>query len=170
MLSALVPPGFYVYVSHIMLSTASGRARPRPANSFRANGDSNALSNMRAVLLFCAFAVVPPGFYVSNGATVPCPVNSFRADWVAAFQATSCESCGEGVQLDKTEKIAVFDITTGAQTLLAVATSSEDCCKCWWLFVGGRGKGCFGSCGEGVPLEKTERIAVLILPLECRLC
>lgn len=82
-------------------------------------------------------AVVPPGFYVSNGGTVPCPSNSFRADWVAAFQAGSCESCGEGVQLDKTEKIAVFDITTGAQTLLAVATSSEDCCKCWELRQGG---------------------------------
>lgn len=73
---------------------------------------------------------MPPGFYVgSSGVTTQCPGNSFRAGWAVVSQAGACEGCGNGVQLDPSERIAVFNITTGAQSLLPVGTSGEDCCE-----------------------------------------
>jgi len=73
-------------------------------------------------------AVTPPGYYTANGATMPCPAGTFRADWLPASQASSCTSCGVGVKADKTDRITQY-LVDGSSVEIAVTTSTEDCCE-----------------------------------------
>jgi hypothetical protein len=74
--------------------------------------------------------VTPPGHYTSGGSTHICPDGSFRSDWLPAQQATACTSCGSGVQGDKSDRLMVYNLTTGATSLLPVMTTGGDCCEC----------------------------------------
>lgn len=73
--------------------------------------------------------VTPPGHYTSGGSTQICPDGSFRADWLPAQQATACTSCGSGVQGDKSDRLTVYNMTTGTTSLLPVMTTGGDCCE-----------------------------------------
>jgi len=74
-------------------------------------------------------AVTPPGFKTSGGVTEQCPPGFFRADWLQPALATECHACGEGVKLDPSERLTVYDSRTGEASQLAVGTTDEDCCK-----------------------------------------
>lgn len=78
-------------------------------------------------------AVTPPGHYTAGGVTSICPDGSFRADWLPPAQAAACTPCGSGVQGDKSDRVTVYNLTTGAATRLPVMTTGGDCCEfCFW--------------------------------------
>lgn len=95
--------------------------------------------------------VTPPGFYTSGGVTQPCPDHSFRSDWLPFQQAGACTACGSGVQGDKSDRLTVYNLTTGATSLLPIMTSASDCCEwrrrlqisftCVYVNASGRGGG-----------------------------
>lgn len=63
--------------------------------------------------------------------TVPCGPNEFRAEWKPAAEAASCQSCGVGVNITKTDRIVVYDPANPSnETQISVATSADDCCEC----------------------------------------
>jgi len=72
-------------------------------------------------------AVTPPGFYTSGNGTQPCPAGTFRADWKP--NATTCESCGEGVMADKNTPLFIYSILDNRVSYEFVTASSDACCK-----------------------------------------
>jgi len=88
-----------------------------------------------AMYNYCtAMAVTPPGYYTANGATLPCPAGTFRADWLPASQASSCTSCGVGVKADKTDRVTRYFVN-GSSLEVAVTTSADDCCEWGYKWV-----------------------------------
>lgn len=75
-------------------------------------------------------AVMPPGHYTTDTATLICPAGSFRADWKQADQAGSCTACGTGVMAVQSDRVVAYDPVTYVPTEIAITTSSDDCCKC----------------------------------------
>lgn len=76
-------------------------------------------------------AVTPPGHYTTpEGDTVPCPDGSWRTEWKAPAEATSCLSCGTGVLSSKTDRITNYNVSTGLQISIPIQTSADDCCEC----------------------------------------
>jgi hypothetical protein len=73
--------------------------------------------------------VTPPGYYTAGGATTKCPGGTYRPNWKTGTEAAACLSCGEGVQTDTTDRVAVYNITTLEQTFIRITTSSDDCCE-----------------------------------------
>lgn len=75
--------------------------------------------------------MVPPGYYWNGTITIKCASGSYRADWKPADQATSCTSCGIGVQAATTDQIKVYNDTDYTLTWFEPVTSSaDDCCEC----------------------------------------
>lgn len=72
--------------------------------------------------------MTPPGYKTANGATTACADGEYRAEWKVSSQATSCNSCGEGIQSDATDQITAYAVTPDATPSAVAVRSSAAAC------------------------------------------
>jgi len=74
-------------------------------------------------------SVIPPGFAFVNNSTVRCNNGQYRSRWQQHTNATSCQTCGQGISSDLNFTTLTTYDANGVISYTLSSGSSEACCE-----------------------------------------